>query len=79
MSNATASTVSIRLNPDDSRLIKDYAKLKGATLSELFRNALISEIEDEFDREAYDRAMAAYEKNPKTYTHKEVGKLLGFV
>ena len=69
-------TVSLRLNKEDEKLIKKYAELKNVSLSELFRNALIEKIEDEYDLKAYYEAIEEYKKNPKTYTLDEVEKEL---
>lgn len=69
-------TVSLRLNKEDEKLIKKYAELKNVSLSELFRNALIEKIEDEYDLQAYKKAVEEYKKNPVTYTHEEVAKML---
>lgn len=70
-------TVSLRLNKEDEKLIKQYAELKNASLSDLFRNALIEKIEDEYDLQAYKKAVEEYKKNPVTYTLEEVKKELG--
>lgn len=69
-------TVSLRLNKEDEKLIKKYAELKNISLSELFRSALIEKIEDEYDLQAYKKAIEEYKKNPVTYTHEEVAKML---
>ncbi len=69
-------TVSLRLNKEDEKLIKKYAELKNISLSELFRSALIEKIEDEYDLQAYKKAIEEYKKNPVTYTHDEVAKML---
>lgn len=69
-------TVSLRLNKEDEKLIKKYAELKNVSLSELFRSALIEKIEDEYDLQAYKKAIEEYKKNPVTYTHEEVAKML---
>ena len=70
-------TVSLRLNEEEERLIKKYAEIKNMSLSELFRNALIEKIEDEYDLKLYKKAVEEYKKNPKTYTLEEVKKELG--
>lgn len=70
-------TVSLRLNKEEEMLIKKYAELKNMSLSDLFRNALMEKIEDEYDLECYKKAMEEYQKNPKTYTLEEVKKELG--
>ena len=70
-------TVSLRLNKEEEALIKKYAELKQISLSELFRNALIEKIEDEYDLECYKKAQEEYKKNPKTYSLEDVKKELG--
>lgn len=69
-------TVSLRLNKEDEKLIKKYAELKKMSISDLFRNALIEQIEDEYDLKCYEKAIKEYKKNPKTYTLEEVKKEL---
>lgn len=70
-------TVSVRLNEKDEKLFKKYAEIHGMSLSDLFRNSVMERIEDEFDLKCYEEAMAEYEKDPVTYTHEEIGKMLG--
>ena len=41
--------ISIRLNERDASLIRNYAKLKSISLSDLVRNTVIQKIEDEID------------------------------
>ena len=69
-------TISVRLNEKDTELIKAYAKLNNISLSELIRNAILEKIEDEYDLKCYEEAMKEYKKNPVTYTHEEVAKML---
>lgn len=69
-------TVSVRLNKEDEKLIKTYANINNISLSDLIRNAVIEKIEDEYDLECYKKAIKEYEKNPKTYTMKEIKKEL---
>ena len=70
-------TISVRLNEQDTELIKTYAKLNNISLSDLVRNAILEKIEDEFDLECYYKAVEEYNKNPKTYTIDEMKKELG--
>lgn len=70
-------TVSLRLNKEDEMLIKKYAEIKKMSLSELFRNALIEKIEEEYDLECYKKAIEEYKKDPTTYSLEEVKKELG--
>ena len=68
--------ISVRLSEEDTKLIKAYAKMNKTTISELVRKAIIERIEDEYDLECYEKAMEEYKKNPKTYSHEEVKRML---
>ncbi len=46
------------------------------TASALIRQVVLEHIEDEFDRKAYDTAMAEHKKNPVTYSLDEVQSML---
>lgn len=70
-------TISLRLNDEDTMLIKKYAELNCLSVSELIRQAVIEKIETEYDLEIFDKAMAEHEKNPVTYSLYEVEKELG--
>lgn len=70
-------TISVRLGEHDTELIKTYAKINNISLSELIRNAVMEKIEDEYDLEAYNKAIEKYKKNPKTYSMKEIKEELG--
>lgn len=70
-------TISVRLNEQDTELIKAYAEMNNISLSELIRNALLEKIENEYDLEYYKKEIEEYKKNPKTYTMKEVKEELG--
>lgn len=69
-------TISLRLNNEDSLLFKKYAEMNGITISELVRQSVLQRIEDEYDLAVYQEAIAEYEKNPVTYSHEEVAKML---
>ena len=69
-------TVSVRLSAEDTKLIKAYAEINKTTLSDLIRNAIMEKIEDEYDLKCYEKAIKQYKKNPVTYSHEEVAKML---
>ena len=69
-------TISLRLSEKDAMLFKRYAELKNLTMTELVRQSVMEHIEDEFDLQAYEEAMAEYRANPVTYTHDEVREML---
>jgi len=67
--------ITLRVNDDELKLIKSYAKLHGVTVSDVVRTAIMERIEDELNiRIAND----AYEKwaadDKKTYSMNEVMK-----
>lgn len=69
-------TISVRLNDEDTKLIKTYASINNISLSDLVRSAILEKIEDEYDLECYEKAMKEYKQNPVTYTLEEIKKEL---
>ncbi|MCI8396354.1 MAG: CopG family transcriptional regulator [Clostridia bacterium] len=65
-------TISVRLNDEDTELIKAYADINNISLSDLIRTAVLEKIENEYDLECYQKAIKEHKKNPKTYTLKQV-------
>ena len=70
-------TISLRLSEADSLLIKEYAEMKGMSVSDLIRQSVMERIETELDLKAYEKAMAEYRADSTTYTLDEVEKELG--
>lgn len=70
-------TMSLRFSKEDDQLFRDYAKLKGVSINELFRQSAYEKIEAEVDLHLYEEAVKEFEKNPVVYTHDEVKKELG--
>jgi uncharacterized protein (DUF1778 family) len=68
------ATFSLRVDDRDSKLIRDYAKLKNTSVSDLMRNAIIEKIEDEIDLENFDRVLASM---AQTHSLEDVKKELG--
>lgn len=68
--------ISLRLNPEDTELIKAYAAMNGMSVSELVRRSVMERIEDEYDLKAYEKAMEEHKKNPITYSHADVARML---
>lgn len=67
----------LRLSKQDDKLVRDYAKLYGLSVSEFIRNTIIERIENEIDIKAYEEAIRELEEDPTTYSHEEVKELLG--
>lgn len=69
--------ISLRLNERDSDLFKRYAEMHGITVSELVRQSVMARIEDEYDLQAYEKALRDFQADPVTYSLDDVEKELG--
>lgn len=69
--------ISLRLSERDSSLFKRYAEMNGITVSELVRQSVLARIEDEYDLQAFDKALTDFHADPVTYSLDEVEKELG--
>lgn len=65
-------SVSIRFNDSELAAIKTYAASYGMSVSECIRRAVLEQIEDEYDLQAFKQAKEEFDKNPITYTLDEV-------
>jgi predicted DNA-binding protein len=72
-----STTLNIRISSEDKELIQSYAKLHGRAAGELVREAILRQIEDEFDLKEFAEAKAEFDKDPVTYTHEEVMRKYG--
>ena len=70
-------TISLRLNEEDSLLIKKYAQLNNMSVSDLIRQTVMERIEEDYDKELFAKALEEYKKDPVTYSLDEVEKELG--
>ena len=70
-------TISLRLSEEDTLLIKKYAALHDISVSDLFRQAVMEKIEDEYDLQCYEKAIQLYKEDPTTYSLSEVESELG--
>ncbi|MBR0374751.1 MAG: ribbon-helix-helix protein, CopG family [Mogibacterium sp.] len=65
--------ISLRLNQDDERIIREYARFNNLSVSEFLRQAALERIEAEYDlaviREYEERKASG---NVKYYSHEEV-------
>ena len=71
-------TISLRMDEEDQKLIKEYAKTKNITVSSLFRNAVLEKIEDEIDMDLYHIAMKQHIANPQVVSFDEMMKEIDF-
>ena len=70
-------TVAVHLSPRDARIFKKHAARSGMSLSDFAVLSMRERMEDELDRQAYEKAMEEFRANPVTYTLDEVKKELG--
>ena len=71
------TTISIEIDDIAARILENYAALQDQTTTEYVYDALMERLEDEHDLQLAREAKAEYEKNPVTYSHAEVAKMLG--
>ncbi|MCL2631052.1 MAG: DUF6290 family protein [Firmicutes bacterium] len=71
-------SITLRVNPDEMAVIKSYADLRGITVSDAIRTAILERIEDELDVKLATQAYAEWEKDGKrTISLSEVKGELG--
>ena len=70
-------TISIRLNDEDTMLIKKYAEINKMSVSDVIRQSILERIENEYDLECFNKALSEYKENPVTYSLDEIEKELG--
>lgn len=70
-------TISLRLNDNDTQLIKKYAEINKISVSELIRQTVLEKIENEYDLEMFDKAMAEHKNDPVTYSLEQAERELG--
>lgn len=68
--------ITLRIDEQEERIIKEYAKVKNVTVSSLFRDTVLQKIEDEIDLKSYEKAMENHKKNPQTVSFDEMMKEL---
>lgn len=72
------AVISLRLNKEEETFFKNYANFTGKSLSELFKNALAEEIENELDYKLGVEGYQAFEADGKKgYSIAEAREMLG--
>lgn len=69
-----SATMTIRLDEDEKRLITDYAKTFGMSVSELMRKSTLEMIEDELDLEDWKSAKSEFDNDPETIPAAEIAR-----
>ncbi|MGT2846489.1 type II toxin-antitoxin system RelB family antitoxin [Streptococcus massiliensis] len=70
------ATMTVRMNNEDSELIRNYINMHGLTISEFARQSMLERIEDEYDLEILRKATA--EDESSRCSMPEVAKELRF-
>lgn len=71
------STVTVRLNKEESKLFNDYAEIHDMPLSTILKEVLKEKLEDEYDMELIKEYENNENEHTKLYTHEEVKDILG--
>ena len=69
-----SATMTIRLDEDEKRLITDYAKTFGMSVSELMRKSALEMIEDELDLEDWKSAKSEFDNDSETIPAAEIAR-----
>ena len=70
--------ITLRINDDDNKLVRDYAKANNITISDLIRDSVLEKIEDDIDLKLYDQAMKEHKEDPQDISFDEMMTELGF-
>lgn len=70
------TVISLRIDPHEDKLIKEYAKAKNISVSALIRNSILEKIEDEIDLSLYNQAMKEHKENPQSISFEDMLKEL---
>lgn len=69
-----SATMTIRLDTAEKKLISDYAKTFGESVSEFMRTCALERIENELDLRAWKDAKAEFDKDPTMISADEIAK-----
>ena len=72
------ATITLRVNEQENKFIKDYVKINNYNLSSFIRDVVLDRIEDDLKVDE-KKILSALKKskNEKTYSHSEVWEELG--
>ncbi|HLV50156.1 MAG TPA: DUF6290 family protein [Erysipelothrix sp.] len=72
-------TVSLRLTKKENTLIRNFAEIKGISVSEFLRESALDEIRYQLDLLTYDEAFQKYVEEPEFMTSIELKEKLGLL
>lgn len=70
--------LTLRINDDDNKLVRDYAQANNITISDLIRDSVLEKIENDIDVKLYNQAMKDHLENPQDISFDEMMTELGF-
>jgi hypothetical protein len=72
------NTISLRMNDDETKLLRDYVSINNLNMSKFIRDLVLDKIEEDLSLDE-ERILKAHEKakHEKKYDHTEVWKMLG--
>ncbi|WP_414840426.1 type II toxin-antitoxin system RelB family antitoxin [Carnobacterium sp. TMP28] len=70
------TAISLRIDSQEEKLIKEYAKSKNITVSALFRNSVLEKIEDDIDLDLYHQAMKEHKEHSQSISFEDMLKEL---
>ena len=68
------TVISLRLDEQEDKLIKEYAKTKNISVSALIRSSVLEKIEDEIDLGLYNQAMKEHRENLQSISFEDMLK-----
>ncbi len=72
-------TYTFELDDVDRKFLEAYAEETGESVGEMAKRLALDAVEDVMDLRAAKIAKAEYEADPVTYSHEEVGRMLGLI
>ncbi len=73
---STKHTVSLRLNENENSLIRNFAEIKGISVSEFLREAALNEIRKELDVITFEEAYENHLEDKKLVSSKKLRELM---
>lgn len=70
--------LTLRINDDDNKLVRDYAQANNITISDLIRDSVLEKIENDIDVKLYNQAMKDHLENPQDISFDEMMTELSF-
>lgn len=70
------TSISLRVDDQEEKLIKEYAKAKNINVSALIRMSILEKIEDDIDLDLYTKAMKNHKDSPSAISFDDMMKEL---